>query len=51
MLLFSKEFEVLNVLDLGEEVIVCYLLLIANYPLDFKMLSLLARIQHLKNAF
>lgn len=49
MLLFSKEFEVQNILNMGEKVIVCYLLLIVEYPLAFKMLSLLRRLQHLKN--
>lgn len=48
MLLFSKEFEVQNILNLEEKVIVCYLLLIVEYPLAFKMLSLLRRFQHLK---
>lgn len=52
MLLFSKEFEVQNILNLEEKVIMCYLLLIVEYPLAFKMLSLLRRFQHLKkNAF
>lgn len=43
-----QEFEVQNILNLGEKVIVCYLLLIVEYPLAFKMLSLLRRLQHLK---